>query len=288
MRQIRRRATHGAKPMKRWSQRFDELEKKFKMGDHALSAIDDIKTGRNCGEPNGVANNHILPRTFVKNYYRPLTQVSRCPAQHLKRWTKIPIGAVASRKNFYTIIASDGTDNTTLEQFFGRIETHVPSWLKDNGLHPYNRGETEYWLAWFIATQLLRTPLAAKAQKQLHNVNPPNMPIGVHIAANLYQAQKTAKLIFSWHWTMWKLDSHQSEEETLLGESCVYRYHGGVIFNIQKNTALTCSPRINTPCETLECKSKKQELIMVRELNKLTVKTNKANGGYLYRSTPPK
>jgi hypothetical protein len=286
MPRMRRLAIYGAEPMQRWSRKFYEFEGKIKMGKSALSAIDNIKTGRNCGNVNGVTNNHILPLTFVKHFYHPEKHVYCRLAEGSEAWMRIRIDQVAARQNFYTVAAADGTDSITLERFFKKIEDHVPSWSNGN-LNLDNRGEAEYWIAWFIAAQLLRTPLAADIQKQFHKTAPQNMPTGVQIAGNLYAADKNAKDIYSWHWIIYKLDRYQSQEETLLGECCIYSYNQGIIFLPKKNFVLVCSPIIQTQCETMEHQSQDRELVMIRELNRLIIETNAVHGGHIYRSVPP-
>jgi hypothetical protein len=283
----RRLALYGIEPVQRWGREFDRIEEKLRMGERVSETIDAIRTASNCNTATGTMNNHTLANTFAKNYYHPLKQVFTKPANSTNGWRQISVKKIIARQNFYTITHSDGTDNTSLEALFCRIETHVPSWLTDGGVNPHNRGEKEYWLAWFLATQGQRTPFAAKIRLNHNPATPRNMPTGALVAANLAEAKRMARLIFSWHWAIYKLDVYQTREEVLLGEDCVFSHGLGIICNIRRQTALVCSPEIATQCETLEHLSKEDELKMIGGLNAATVAAGAPYGGYIYRSTLP-
>jgi hypothetical protein len=52
-----------------------------------------------------------------------------------------------------------------MERLFENVEASIGSWLCPDGIKPNRRGAREYWMAWFITMQYLRTPLSAKITK---------------------------------------------------------------------------------------------------------------------------
>jgi hypothetical protein len=284
---LRTLGLYGPEPIQRWGRQFDALESALKMGERVKSTIDNLKNATNCGKPGGVVKNHILPNTFVKHYYAPQKLIYTKPADNSESWKQIHIDKVVTRQNFYTLTHSDGTDSITLERFFKNIEDHVPDYLSDIGINPANRGETEYWLAWFIATQGQRTPYAAKVRKDFEPSTPDDMPSAALVAKNLTEAHQTARNIFSWHWRFWSLESHQTAEEVLLGETCIFRRESGLLFNLKRQTVMGCSPNHGTQCHVLEHTSLEAELAMIRNLNKVTISANAEHHGYIYRASTP-
>lgn len=286
---VRRLALYGSEPMQRWGREFDRLEEKWKMGKRVDSAINNILTGANRGKPNGVINSHVLPNTFIKNYYAPQKHIYSKSASATGGWKRMPIKKVVTRPNFYSIADSDGVDSISLERLFSSIESHVPSWLRSEGISTTNRGVNEYWLSWFIIAQAHRTPYAAEIRSQSDEPSEARMPAGVLVARNLMEAKEMARKIFSWHWQIWELDHFQTREEVLLGESCVFRLldKEGFICNLRKQTVLICSSEIGTQCEAMVPTSKSHELKMIHGLNEATLTSNAAHNGHVYRSTMP-
>jgi len=272
--------------MQRWGREFDALEEKLKMGVRVQSAITNILEAINCGKP-GVTKNHVLPNTFVKNYYAPQVHIYSRPAKGNASWTGIPIRDVVTRHDFYTISHADGTDKISLERLFQNIESHVPDWLRDDGVSSYHRGEPEYWMAWFLAAQAQRTPYAAKIRREHHKNTPANIPEGALVLANLTEAKLLARRIFSWHWEFQRLDRYPPTQELFLGETCGFRSGTGILCHVRRHTILICSPDIATQCETRELPSREDEVRTVQELNQLMIRTNAAHDGHIYRGDAP-
>jgi hypothetical protein len=278
---------YGPEPILKWGWQFDALESDLKMGERVRSSLANLKNAANSNKPGGVVKNHTLPNTFVKHYYAPQKLIYTKPADGSESWKQIPIDKVVTRQNFYTLALPDGTDNITLERFFKNIEDHLPDCLSDISINPANRGETEYWLAWFIATQAQRTPYAAKIRKDFDPATPDNMPSAALIAKNLSEAQQMARNIFSWHWRFWSLESHQTAEEVLLGETCIFRRGSGLLVNLKRQTVMDCAPDHGTQCDVLEHATLDAELAMIRELNRVTISANAEHQGNIYRASTP-
>ena len=115
------------------------------------------------------------------------------------------------------------------------------------------------------------------------------MPSAALVAANLTEAYDLAKSIFSMHWRFWSLESHQTKEEVLLGETCIFRTleGDGFLCNIKQNTVMQCSRNRATQCEVIERESVESELEMIRQLNDVTITENAKHGGYIYRGSEP-
>jgi hypothetical protein len=280
---------YGPEHMHKWGRQFDDLEDCFKMGERVKSTIQNLQSAINCGKPRGVANNHTLPNTFVKHYYAPQEFIYTKRADDSESWRRISIDKVVTRRDFYTLTHSDGTDSITLERFFKNIEDHLPKCLSDMHINPVTRGPIEYWLSWFIATQAQRTPYAADIRKNWETSTPVNMPTAALVAANLTEAYELAKSIFSMHWRFWSLESYQTEEEVLLGETCVFRSPDarGLLCSIKRNTILQCSRNRGTQSEVIEHDSIENELEMIRNLNAVTITENAKHNGYVYRGSEP-
>jgi hypothetical protein len=276
--------------MQRWGRLFDSLESSNKMGRRVLSAQDNIKSGINCGK-DGVNNNHVLPRTFAKRFYAPNTQIYGKPAGTTAAWETMATDAIKARDSFYTVSHAEGSDKITLERLFQNIESQVPLWFR-RGINPANRGTPEYWLAWFIAVQFLRTPMTAKIARQSSRPQMQHFPEVVYVLANLAQARATARRIFSWHWELRAVGLCQGTDELLLGEHCVHRYapdgkSEGIMFTICHNRVLICSPELATQC-VVRFSSPEGEQKLVQGLNKVTIYSNEEAKGYIYRlSIPP-
>jgi hypothetical protein len=238
------------------------------MRERVKSTLRNLEDAVNVGKP-GVANNHTLPNTFVKHYYAPLEFIYSKPADGSESWRRISTDKVVTRRDFYTLIHNDGTDRITLERFFKNIEDHLPACLSDMRINPANRGPVEYWISWFFATQAQRTPYAAEIRRTWQTSTPLDMPPAALVAANLTEAYDLAKSIFCMHWRFFSLESHQTEEELLLGETCVFRNleGDGLRCNIKRNTIMECSFNRGTQCAVIECASLEGELDMIRKLN---------------------
>jgi hypothetical protein len=275
--------------MHKWARQFDVLEADFKMGERVNSTIKNLQTAINSGKTGGVANNHTLPNTFVKHYYAPQEFIYTKPADDSESWRRISIEKVVTRRDFYTLTHSDGTDSITLERFFKNIEDNLPNCLSEMCINPATRGPVEYWLSWFIATQAQRTPYAVDIRRNWKTLTPENMPTAALVAANLTEAYDLAKSIFSMHWRFWSLESHQTDEEVLLGETCVFRSpdDDGLLCNIKRNTLMQCSLNRPTQCEVIEHESVENELEMIRNLNAVTIAENAKHNGYIYRGSEP-
>ncbi len=291
---VQRRTTlalYGKEPMQRWGRLFDALECSHKMGLRVRSAQSNIVSGINNGK-HGVNNNHILPRTFAKRFYAPNTRIFGKAAGSTAPWEAMDTDAIKSRNAFYTVTQVDGTDKLTLERFFQNIENRVPSWFKPSGVSPADRGEPEYWLAWFIAAQFLRTPLTAKMGRERSRPQMRHFPEAVYVLANLAQAETTARMIFSWHWELRAVGVYPGTDELLLGEHCVHRYapdgnSHGIIFTICHNRVLICSPEWATQCVIKICGDAAEEQKLVQGLNRVTIQSNEEAKGYIYRLSPP-
>lgn len=83
------------------------------------------------------------------------------------------------------------------------------------------------------------------------------------------------------------MESYQSEEEVLLGETCIFRKGNGLLFNLKRQTVMECSPEHGTQCEVLEHGSLDAELAMIRELNRVTIAVNAEHQGNIYRGSTP-